>query len=275
MLIDGKNSLYRALFAGAADKKFQASGQHPFIIFTHFAHYYYDLYRPNEIHVFWDDKQKDLWRKKTYPAYKDGRVDRSEKHGFNVEDAMQNIEDVAKAIIPEMGMRMYSKDMMEADDLIYAFVQTLAPDDKAIIVSSDGDFIQLESGNVKIFNPMGKSKRYKYPVLMKCLMGDKSDNIPGYRGIGPKKAEKLCEDSDALFKFIKAQPQTLITNRQLIDMSKCPWAEQNIEYVKLAHRRKVHFDQAALEEIAIRMKVRGLVAGMHRYILPFKNLVPK
>jgi 5'-3' exonuclease len=79
----------------------------------------------------------------------------------------------------------------------------------------------------------GHRKEYRYPLLMKCMMGDKADNIPGYVGIGPKRAAKLCENDGEMKTFLKARGvKTLIDNRFLIDMSKCPFVEDNVKYIK-------------------------------------------
>lgn len=72
-----------------------------------------------------------------------------------------------------------------------------------MIVSTDKDFFQLTSSKVKIFSPRGKlsilygeekliekfdveADRY---VIYRSLIGDKSDNIQGIKGIGKKEPQ--------------------------------------------------------------------------------------
>jgi len=276
LLVDGRNSIYRAMFAGMADPAFRKSGFHTVIIFVRFLHHYLRTFRPSEIHVFWDDKPENLWRRKFFPAYKAQRkAERDKRNAFDVDKVMADCVNVAMTIIPEMGIRMYFRETQEADDLIYAFIQTLQDKESATIVSSDSDFVQLEKGNVHVFNPMhtGHRKEYRYPLLMKCMMGDKADNIPGYVGIGPKRAAKLCENDGEMKAFLKARGiKTLVDNRFLIDMSKCPFVEDNVKYVKAIRSSRPVFNGPAIESAAMRLKIRGLIGEFHRFVLPFKNL---
>ena len=93
----------------------------------------------------------------------------------------------------------------EADDYIASFCEKYRNKYKAIIVSTDQDFFQLADDNISVFNPNGgegtmytPSKIYEklgvYPdqiVEYKSLIGDKSDNISGIRGVGPKTAQRI------------------------------------------------------------------------------------
>ena len=101
-------------------------------------------------------------------------------------------------------------DQLEADDLIAGWIQS-HPNDNHVIISTDGDFAQLISPNVKQYNGvMGittthegyfdekgkpvvdkKTKQIKpapdpqWLLVEKCMRGDTSDNIfsayPGVR----------------------------------------------------------------------------------------------
>lgn len=91
-------------------------------------------------------------------------------------------------------------DKLEADDII----GYLAPKfDQSIIMSADQDFLQLCSDNIQVYSPI-KKKFYGpkevfdeyglWPqnfINYKILMGDTSDNLPGVKGLGPKKLFKL------------------------------------------------------------------------------------
>jgi len=93
-----------------------------------------------------------------------------------------------------------TRDKLEADDLI----GYLAPRfDSSIIMSADQDFLQLCSDTVQVYSPI-KKKFYGpkevfdeyglWPqnfINYKVLMGDSSDNLPGVKGLGPKKLFKL------------------------------------------------------------------------------------
>ena len=94
----------------------------------------------------------------------------------------------------------------EADDYIASLINRNQMY-KYIIVSTDSDFIQLVNKNTYLYVPRGKNsilydelevirkyniKSNKY-VLYKSLVGDKSDNILGVRGIGKVVASKILE----------------------------------------------------------------------------------
>ena len=98
----------------------------------------------------------------------------------------------------------------EADDVIYTLAKNYAADEEneVFIVSTDSDFIQIynEFDNVTIWHPVKKkvvpAPDYDY-LLWKSLRGDKTDNIPGIKGIGDKTAEKLVRDQTLLAERMK------------------------------------------------------------------------
>ncbi len=93
--------------------------------------------------------------------------------------------------------QLYIQDC-EADDVIAYLSNYYFKDNKKIIVSSDKDFYQLLSNNTVIYSPTWKKYVNKHTVLAKfeihpnnfCLakaiVGDKSDNIEGVKGVGFK-----------------------------------------------------------------------------------------
>ncbi|MFJ9456843.1 5'-3' exonuclease H3TH domain-containing protein [Kitasatospora sp. NPDC101447] len=97
----------------------------------------------------------------------------------------------------------------EADDVIATLATRAAASRPVLIMSRDMDFYQLLDDRVRILNRSRKSSqriitpdeivtRYgvtptQWPAF-RALTGDKSDNIPGVRGIGPKVAAALLRD---------------------------------------------------------------------------------
>ena len=76
---------------------------------------------------------------------------------------------------------------------------------KVLIVSSDKDFNQLINKDVQVFNP-GKDERVNIHNCKELfgyepeetadylsLVGDSSDDIPGFKGIGPVKARQFLD----------------------------------------------------------------------------------
>ncbi len=192
--------LYRAVYAGKNDPSFQKTGYDYFVIVMRFMFNYMRAQQPDAIHVFWDAKSSDVWRKEIYKEYKDGR-------GNDILDDIIKQNKVCLASFQHIKIRQYYLDEMEADDLIYAFCR-LNYGNRLVIVSSDSDLLQIpyRMDNCMVYNPLNK-RTYKTsdiendPVMSKALMGDKSDNITGYYRIGPVKSKRMCENHGMLVEF--------------------------------------------------------------------------
>jgi 5'-3' exonuclease len=90
-------------------------------------------------------------------------------------------------------------EKLEADDVI-AFIAKMASNrgKKVTIVSTDKDFLQLIDENISVYSPIKKETITQYNVrekigvhptnynVLKALIGDNSDNLPGVRGVGVK-----------------------------------------------------------------------------------------
>jgi 5'-3' exonuclease len=99
----------------------------------------------------------------------------------------------------------------ECDDVLANLATIDHPRDECIVVSSDTDFYQLydQHENMKVYNPVQKKVIEKHPVdyvAWKALKGDASDNIPGFPGIGDKRAAALVSDPGKLDKFLDGDP---------------------------------------------------------------------
>ena len=112
-------------------------------------------------------------------------------------------------------------DGIEADDIIgYIVGQNYYDGWEKIIVSSDKDFFQLASDTIKVYRPIqnkfvtvgglletDKVHPNNY-ALARAIVGDKSDNLPGVKGIGMKTVAKsfpflIKERQVAVDEFIK------------------------------------------------------------------------
>jgi DNA polymerase-1 len=96
-------------------------------------------------------------------------------------------------------------DNIEADDTI-AYIANNLLEKEVTIMSADQDFLQLVNERITVWSPIKKKfytpdlvmKDYGVPahnfLMYKVLMGDKSDNIEGVKGLGPKKLPKIVPD---------------------------------------------------------------------------------
>ena len=86
-------------------------------------------------------------------------------------------------------------DGMEADDLVSIWAWEARADDiPYFIVGIDKDLRQIPGNH---YNFVRKTHEFiddfdaQWNLMIQCLTGDNADNIPGIRGVGPKKAEKI------------------------------------------------------------------------------------
>ena len=137
---------------------------------------------------------------------------------------------------------------VEADDILAWITQNISDRyDHTWVVSSDRDLYQLVDENVSIFNIFGRKEvtidtlKDDFEVtpseymLSRIIEGDKSDNIIGIEGIGPKRAQGLAREYKTLDSLLEALPikgrskyitnlnagaDTLIRNEKLINLKK-------------------------------------------------------
>jgi len=258
LLIDGKNCAYRAVFAS------RSSLCHPVTVMIRFIGSYIERFAPSGIHVFWEGASKQLWRKSYLSTYKDNR---HQDYGFDLEEVLRTTQIAAINVFSWLNCRQYYRPAMEADDLIYAFCRSQM--DKALIISSDGDFRQLCHlfRDVSLYDPM-KSQTYERndvdPLELKCFAGDKTDNIGGYRGIGLAKAEALASNIQVQQAFFTTRGRDIyLQNRRLIDLTMCPFTGDNVLYIRSILATKVpKYDKAKVLAAVQKNKVVGLTSEL-------------
>ncbi len=154
--------------------------------------------------VFALDSKGPTFREEIYPEYKANRPSPPE-------DLLKQLP-IAIEWVEKMGFANLQKEGFEADDVIATIAKCGKEQGIEVkIVSSDKDLYQLiddkkvyiydwvkrniidEEGCIKKFGVLPK-----YFVDFQALIGDKSDNVPGVPGIGPKTASKLINEFHTL-----------------------------------------------------------------------------
>ena len=148
------------------------------------------------------------FRDQIYPAYKATRD--------KMPDEMRPQMDRIRQVVRAFGLPILELDGYEADDVLgSAAYQSVREHDLHVkIITGDRDLLQLVSERIIVTLPGRKlsdaedfTPRRVLEVLgvrpdqvvdYKALVGDKSDNIPGVPGIGPKTAVKLLQKYDNL-----------------------------------------------------------------------------
>ena len=196
-------------------------------------------------------------------------------------------------LFKNINLKQYYRAEQEADDLIYAFCK-LNSDDDIVIISSDKDLLQIPYyfSKVKIHSHLSKSENYFEetpkinPIIQKCLVGDKSDNIDGYYRVGPVKATLLTENSKERHDFFNSGKaiakvdgnievvgdERFKENLRLVDLSLNPYLLDNMMYISSRQFQKIRFDLNQVRRLISKYKLRGMTADISRYISPFKKL---
>lgn len=174
-----------------------------------------DKYKPHKVFIPFDGG-KSQYRLDIAPDYKK----RDKGDDFDYESFKSQTKDVRK-MLSCLNCKVFWKKGFEADDVIYKLgIQFKDPKKyEVIIISSDKDFGQmLTQDNVKIFNPINQVtltpptfyKRmgfHPYQVVdFLSLWGDKSDNIPGYPGIGEVLAKRFLEEYYSISEYLDNPP---------------------------------------------------------------------
>jgi 5'-3' exonuclease len=181
---------------------------------------------------------RKYWRKEYFPFYKASRKKTREKSDLDwhmIFDMLAKFKQELKETFP---YKVIDVDGAEADDIIGTLVPIYARDQKILILSSDGDFLQLQNyPNVKQYNPSLKkyivSKNPAEDLKEKIIRGDKGDGIPNILSPADCFVRELRQKpivKNTLEKFMREsyldQEETIkanwIRNSTLIDLSFIP-----------------------------------------------------
>lgn len=179
-----------------------------------------NLVKPSKVVIAWDGAGGSKKRRTINKAYKEGRKPTRLKRNFEFE-----LVDVEKnKVFQRLRLADYLSDLpinevivddIEADDTI-GYLCKFYDKSRVVIASSDKDFYQLLNDKIIFYSTSRKifltSKNifdeYKIaPInfaLARAITGDKSDNLPGVKGIG-------------FAKLIKAFPIFSLSNKIDID----------------------------------------------------------
>jgi hypothetical protein len=127
---------------------------------------------------------RKYWRKEYFPFYKAGRKKTREKSDLDWHLIFDMLAKFKSELRENFPYKVIDVEGAEADDIIGTLVPIYAPHQKILILSSDGDFLQLQNygSNVKQYNPAQKkfvkSEKPIEELKEKIIRGDKGDGIP-------------------------------------------------------------------------------------------------
>ena len=158
------------------------------------------------------DEHAPTFRHTVYPEYKAGRSETPPE--------LRQQFGTIRTLLDEMGIRRYSLQGWEADDLLGTLsVRGAEAGVTPLLLTGDRDALQLVGGGTELmftrkgisetirFDPSKVYEEYGFTpgqvTDWKGLAGDSSDNIPGVPGVGDKTAVKLLQQYGTLEKVLE------------------------------------------------------------------------
>lgn len=281
LLIDGENILHQSFHK--FEKLKSTDGKPSGAIFGFFKslHMYLTGFEPDEVYISFDNGHSPV-RMKLLPNYKG--------HRKNISVDYESLQSQKAIIMKMLGMLrinyIFDKNnntLYEGDDFLAYLAIKKFQSEKIILISSDKDFNQLLNKNLRIYNP----RKDEIIRLENCkdlfgyhanetveylaMVGDISDDISGFPGIGPVKARKIL-DEGRIEKFIaqsknKEYLKIWRRNEQLIDLF---WFVRNIPLEKLPLKSKKKFKYDKFKKVCIEYSLSSFLTD--QFIQPFKEL---
>jgi 5'-3' exonuclease len=191
--------------------------------------------------VLCSDNRK-YWRKELFPFYKAGRKKAREKSDLDWHLIFDMLAKFKLELRENFPYKVIDVEGAEADDIIGTLAPRAVHHENVLILSSDGDFLQLQRYNtgkhkIKQYNPsLKKYVKSEQPLLElkeKIIRGDKGDGIPNIfspsdcfvrdmrqKAITQKILDKLLtEDVD---KWNESEKINFARNETLIDLTFIP-----------------------------------------------------
>ena len=208
--------------------------------------YTINMVRPTRAIIVFDGKGGSNRRRKLFPEYKQNRktkyrVNRAYDFASQADEKQNMMMQLSRCVeyLDTLPITVLSYDNIEADDTIGYLCRQILTESKITVMSTDKDFLQLANGRIKIWSPTKKKMYDEHKVMdeyginahnyiwYRVLDGDKSDNIPGVRGLGLKTIKKklpfLSENRivniDEIIDVLPDSKDTIELNYKLMQLS--------------------------------------------------------
>ena len=180
-------------------------------------------FRPEYGEVVLCSDNRNYWRRGVFPFYKHGRKKDRQKSDLDwhlIFDMMAKFKEELKEYFP---YKVIDVEGAEADDIIGTLAPRAVAHENVLILSSDGDFIQLQrynTGKYKIKQYSPTQKKYVTsddPILHlkeKIIRGDKGDGIPN-----------IYSPSNCFAADLRQKPISAKKVQQLIETDISNWNE--------------------------------------------------
>ena len=315
LIIDGMNTLIRSF---SLLKAMNPTGTHVggMVGFLRSLGFVTRTFDPTRVVVVWDGKGGSGNRKNIDPEYKAQRAtsrithwglyDTKEQETEALIGQLYRVQDYIECLpIQQLGM-----EKLEADDIIaYLAKRAGEAGKKVTIVSSDKDFFQLIDKNIEVYAPV-KKKTFNHSNIVdeikvlpenynivKALLGDHSDNLPGVKGLGIKTIlsewKSFAYDSLASLQDVWDHCETqleqdkpkkifakiihnwdkVLTNFELMDLHKTVLDEKEINFIEETLQDSIpDLQTGAFLHLLDQDKIEGVTKNTEGWLDNFKGL---
>ena len=315
LIVDAMNMLIRSF---SLLKAMNPDGHHigGLVGFLRSLGYVTRIFDPTRVIVVWDGKGGSANRKNINPDYKAQRAtsrithwglyDTKEQETEALIGQLYRVQDYIECLpIQQLGM-----EKLEADDIIaYLAKRAGEAGKKVTIVSSDKDFFQLIDKNIEVYAPV-KKKTFNHSNIIdeikvlpenynivKALLGDHSDNLPGVKGLGIKTIlsewKSFAYDSLASLQDVWDHCETqleqdkpkkifakiihnwdkVLTNFELMDLHKTVLDEKEINFIEETLQDSIpDLQTGAFLHLLDQDKIEGVTKNTEGWLDNFKGL---
>jgi len=211
LLIDGSSYFYRAFHALPPLKNSQGQATGAIYGVINMIRRLMKDYQPTYLAVIFDSKER-TFRDDLYEQYK--------SHRPSMPDDLSSQFAPLLELIQAMGLPIIIEHGIEADDVIATLAEQASSQGLRTLVSTgDKDIAQIVDDNTTLINTMSQTILDREGVIAKfgvppeqivdylSLIGDKSDNIPGVPGVGPKTAAQWLKKYGSLENLLAHQTE--------------------------------------------------------------------
>ena len=225
-----------------------------------------------------------VWRRDYFPYYKANRKKAREESGLDWKMIFDSLHKIRDEIIEFMPYATVLEHKAEADDVVAALVMNRSNDltEKVMIVSGDGDFIQLQRfPNVKQWDHVRKrwltSSDPVAHLKEKVIRGDSGDGVPNF--LSPddsfvmKKRQKAIT-AENFTKWMASEPAEFLDtpekadnwrrNETLVDLTKIP-PDVTAKILDRYAAGPVNDDRAVMREYFIRSGLKELMESIQDF----------
>ena len=270
------------------------------------------IFDPTRVVIIWDGKGGSGNRQNIDPNYKAQRASARITH-WGLYDTREEEQEAligqlfrTRDYLDCLPVHQIVIEKLEADDIMaYLAKRASNAGKKVTIVSSDKDFLQLIDNNIEVYAPVKKKTFTKDNILeeikvlptnfniVKSLLGDNSDNLPGVKGLGIKTIvaefpKLLTEKTDLDYVYKVAEEKLegkkifakilhnwdrVEKNFQMMDLHDTVLDEKEIEYVeKVLHSTVPDLQTGAFLHHMDQDKIEGITKNTEGWLENFRGL---